>query len=60
MLNYENPITTGRAAVSNIINETARPPYILFKSKLVNANAVYIIFTIIYIYIIIYRPIYSN
>jgi len=30
----ENQITTGRAAVSNIINETARPTYIFFKSEL--------------------------
>jgi len=30
----ENQITTGCAAGSNIINETARPTYIFFKSKL--------------------------
>jgi len=29
----ENQITTGRAAMANIINETARPTYIFFKSK---------------------------
>jgi len=30
----ENQITTGRSAVSNIINETARPTYTFFKSEL--------------------------